>query len=600
MISSSAADLHADAGLAAILQGGLLNPCYQPVADLAQDRIFGHESLIRGPHQSVLHMPDALFAAARRDGLHAEIELASLQAGARRFIELDSPGNLFLNLSGAVLVACWRHYGSGLPVMLLADSGLAADRVVIEITEYDPVGGDLPALNQALACLRASGMRVALDDYGVGNASLQLWAELAPDLVKIDRYFFNGISRDERRLQLVRSMVSTARQLNSTLVAEGIENADDLRTVYELGTRYAQGWFLGRPENEPRTDLPTAARASLQPACATQPTRIPGHTALALRVEAPPVMLARHTNDDVQRLFQEHRHLHAVAVLDTDSRPVGIINRRDFSEHYAQRYTRDLFGRNPCSTFMNPDPVLVDVHTSIDQLSHVLLSDDQRYLADGFVITRGGRYDSLGTGEALVRSVTEMRLEAARYANPLTSLPGNIPISQHIAHLLDHALDFVVCYADLDNFKPFNDVYGYWRGDDMIRLCADSIKRHCDARRDFVGHVGGDDFVVMLRSTDWRLRIERIIAEFNLRALDLYDDQGRHDGGIRAEDRYGVLRFFPCVTLGIGALEVSPVELGSHVRPENLASAAARVKQQVKHGNLALLVQRYQLPARAA
>ncbi|XUH16589.1 EAL domain-containing protein [Bordetella pertussis] len=159
MISSSAADLHADAGLAAILQGGLLNPCYQPVADLAQDRIFGHESLIRGPHQSVLHMPDALFAAARRDGLHAELELASLQAGARRFIELDSPGNLFLNLSGAVLVACWRHYGSGLPVMLLADSGLAADRVVIEITEYDPVGGDLPALNQALACLRASGMR---------------------------------------------------------------------------------------------------------------------------------------------------------------------------------------------------------------------------------------------------------------------------------------------------------------------------------------------------------------------------------------------------------------------------------------------------------
>lgn len=83
MISSSAADLHADAGLAAILQGGLLNPCYQPVADLAQDRIFGHESLIRGPHQSVLHMPDALFAAARRDGLHAELELGPACRPAR-------------------------------------------------------------------------------------------------------------------------------------------------------------------------------------------------------------------------------------------------------------------------------------------------------------------------------------------------------------------------------------------------------------------------------------------------------------------------------------------------------------------------------------
>ena len=89
----------------------------------------------------------------------------------------------------------------------------------------------------------------------------------------------------------------------------------------------------------------------------------------------------------------EHKHLHAVAVIDADNRPVGIINRRDFSEHYAQRYTRELFGRDTCSTFMNGEPVLVDLNVSIDQLSHVLISEDQRYLMDGLIITRDGRYD---------------------------------------------------------------------------------------------------------------------------------------------------------------------------------------------------------------
>lgn len=320
--------------------------------------------------------------------------------------------------------------------------------------------------------------------------------------------------------------------------------------------------------------------------------RSAGGTAASLRVEAPAALLNKHTNDDVHRLFIEHKSLHAVAVVDGDNRPVGIINRRDFSEHYAQRYTRELFGRDACSTFMNGEPVLVDLDVSIDQLSHVLISEDQRYLMDGLIITRDGRYDGLATGETLVRSVTEMRIEAARYANPLTSLPGNIPISRHIATLLEDAADFTICYGDLNNFKPFNDVYGYWRGDDMIMLTADVIKRHCDPLRDFVGHVGGDDFVVLLRSPDWNERIQRVIAEFNERAMDLYDDEGRRNGGIEAEDRYGVPRFFPFVTLGVGALTVTP-SLCERIRPEDIASAAAHVKHKVKHGNLSLVTERY-------
>jgi len=590
---SSTGDAPASIGLAGILREGLLRPRYQPVVDLSHSRIYGHESLIRGPADTALHYPDALFAEARRRGLHPQLELASFRAGAQGFQENEAAGKLFLNLSGSALIHYWTLWGSDMPTRLLKDCALEPSSIIVELTEQDPLSEHMGELGNAFTCLREHGMRIALDDYGVGNSNLQLWSEMQPDLVKIDRYFFDGIGKNDRKQSMVRAILKVAQHLGTAIVAEGIETAEDLAMVRELDIRYAQGWFLGRPEETMLTELTPPLRDSLRVrSTAPLAQRAAGGTAASLRVEAPAALLNKHTNDDVHRLFIEHKTMHAVAVVDADNRPVGIINRRDFSEHYAQRYTRELFGRDACSTFMNAEPVLVDLNVSIDQLSHVLISEDQRYLMDGLIITRDGRYDGLATGETLVRSVTEMRIEAARYANPLTSLPGNIPISRHIATLLEDAADFTICYGDLNNFKPFNDVYGYWRGDDMIMLTAEVIKHHCDPLRDFVGHVGGDDFVVLFRSPDWMERVQRIIAEFNEQATDLYDDQGRHNGGIEAEDRYGVPRFFPFVTLGVGALTVTP-SLCERIRPEDIASAAAHVKHKVKHGNLSLVAERY-------
>ncbi|SOE49733.1 EAL domain-containing protein [Orrella dioscoreae] len=589
----SEADGYATMTLDTVIRQRLLLPHFQPVIDLVQGAIYGHESLIRGPEHTLLYSPDALFHEARRLNINAKLELISAQTGARHFCEQKSPGYLFLNMSASALMQHWDLHGEQFPLTLLGDSGLAPSRVIIELTEHDPVACRIQVLSEVFAAMRVHGMRLALDDYGVGHSSLQLWAETRPDLVKIDRYFFNGISRDEGKQKLVRAVLAAAQSLGTPLLAEGIETEDDLAVARDLGIRYAQGWYLGRPAAAVTPSLPAKVSACLASrALQTHSGRGQGGTAASLRVEAPSVLVGSHTNDEVHRLFLEHKELHAVAVVDDEDRPVGIINRRDFSERYAQRYTRELFGRDLCSRFMNPDPVLVDLHASIDQLSRVLISDDQRYLIDGFIITRDGRYDGLGTGEALVRSVTEMRIEAARYANPLTSLPGNIPISQHIGGLLEQGADFVTCYGDLNNFKPFNDVYGYWRGDDMILLCADILKHHCDPQRDFVGHVGGDDFVVLLRSPDWLERVRRAIDEFNTRAMSLYDEQGRARGGIEAEDRYGVPRFFPFVTLSVGALMVNPALCG-RIRPEDIASAAAQVKHKVKHGSLSLVTERY-------
>jgi diguanylate cyclase (GGDEF)-like protein len=299
-----------------------------------------------------------------------------------------------------------------------------------------------------------------------------------------------------------------------------------------------------------------------------------------------PAVTSQTTNDELARLFEIHSGLHAVALVDNGV-PVGLIDRRQFMERNAKRYFRELYGAKPCITFANLSPRLIERDHDTEELVGILTSQDQRYLTEGFIVTDNGRYVGLGTGDQLVRTVTESRIEAARHANPLTFLPGNIPITEHIERLLASGGEFVACYGDLNNFKPFNDHYGYWRGDEMIRLMAKCSVAHCDAQRDFVGHVGGDDFILLFQSSDWERRCELLIEDFNSHAAALYDEAGRSAGGIEAEDRHGVRRFFPLTTLSIGAVRVRE---GQYRTAELVANAAASAKHRAKLADAGLFV----------
>jgi len=453
--------------------------------------------------------------------------------------------------------------------------------VVLEITEHERVK-DMDRLDEVVSALRETGISIALDDFGDGRSSLRLWSQLRPEIVKIDKYFVQNISATADKLKTVRALLQIADIFETSLVAEGIENAQDLRVIRDLDVRYCQGFFLGRPESQPLlevgeavTELLNDAPIAVYPESAQQ---VNSGLINGFNIIKAPTVTPKTTNNAVASIFQLEPNLHAVAVLEK-GRPVAIINRLLFMNQYAKLYYRDLSGRKSCMENANTEPRLIEKNYQIDELVGILTSEDQRYLTDGFIVTDNGCYLGLGTGDQLVRNVTESRIEAARHANPLTFLPGNIPITQHIERLLRKQTRFVACYADLNSFKPFNDCYGYWRGDAMIRLLASVIKTQCDAQRDFLGHVGGDDFIVLFQSPDWRERCQRIIAEFNAQAVHLFEESARLAGGIEAEDRQGVRRFFPLTTLSIGAVVVPS---GQTLHAEDVANQAALAKHDAK------------------
>ena len=578
--------------LARLMRDRALRSVFQPIVNLGDGSIYAHEALIRGPKEMPLHSADALLIAARGEGLLLEFELACVAVALQGWADLRQRGRLFVNVSASALMEAVKRRSIQAVVRDIGDLGLLPRMLTFEITEHENVSN----VDEFIACVQevqATGLTFALDDFGDGRSSLRLWSEMAPDTVKIDKYFTLDISRHARKLQTLRALMQIAEVFGTSLVAEGIESADDLRVIRDLGISWGQGYFLGRPEPMPIESLRLdAAKVLIDKRVAVLPTlksaSSPGRLRELNVIRADPID-AETSNDALLTIFHSHPTWPAVAVVEAGL-PIGIIERHQFLDRYARSYFKEIYGRKPAVTFANREPRLLERDREVQELVGILTSPDQRYLIEGFVVTENGRYLGLGTADQLVRNVTESRVEAARHANPLTLLPGNIPITEHIGRLLRMGADFVACYLDLLNFKPFNDHYGYWRGDEMIKLVATTLLQHCDPQRDFIGHVGGDDFILLFQDDDrWEDCCSRIVGDFNLAARALYDEAGQALGGINAEDRHGVTRFFPITSLYIGAVWVAG---GQFTHAEQVANAAARAKHEAKISKSPLVLHR--------
>ena len=564
-----------------LIEEGRLTPHFQPILSLADGRLHAHEALIRTPTDCPLRDPDALFDSARSAGLSMALELACLRLALGAWGRAGAPGQLFVNLSASTLVQALASQELGL--LLSGSGGAATGGLVIELTEHEQVQ-DVHALAIAAGRLRRAGVRLALDDFGDGRSSLRLWSELKPEVVKVDKYFTREIGLHPEKVQTMRALRQLAETFGSSLVAEGIETAEEMHLVRDLGIACGQGWFIGRPAPEPLRAVPAPVMGvvhSRDVAIIPERRRQTQQRASAwnLLVCAAPAT-PETTNEQLFDRFAGDEALEAVAVVDESGCPIAMLGRQRFMDRFAKPFFREIYGRQPCLLFANLAPRLVELRSDIEALTDVLTSEDQRYLSEGFVLTENGQYKGLGRGHDLVRAVTESRIEAARHANPLTLLPGNIPLTQHIARLLESGRDFVASYCDLNQFKPFNDIYGYWRGDEMIQLAARCIARQADSRRDFVGHVGGDDFVVLFQSADWEARCQAIIDSFNQEARALYDEDALRAGGLVAEDRFGTPRFHPLTSMSIGVVRVPPHDEG--YGPEDVADAAAQAKRIAK------------------
>lgn len=225
--------------------GRTISSVYQPIISLKKGEVYGYEALSRFLDKRWFEGPQQLFDFAAEEGLTYTLDRLARERAIEGSSGLASGQKLFINITAQIMED--PSFTPGMTLQLLERFGLSPSNVVFEITERTSIE-DFGSAKKILDHYRKQDYQIAIDDAGAGYSSLQSIVELKPDFIKIDRSLISGIHRDLMKEHIVHTFTEMAAKMDISLVAEGIEEEEELLHIKAMGIHYAQGYFLGRPQ----------------------------------------------------------------------------------------------------------------------------------------------------------------------------------------------------------------------------------------------------------------------------------------------------------------------------------------------------------------
>lgn len=549
--------------LLTLIEGNNFSTLYQPIVSLKDGDTIGYEALSRGPITSKLHMPDILFPLAIKNGCLFNLENATRQLAINRFTNMPPDMKLFLNFNPETIKdPC---FSAGRTKELLEKIGLAPQNIVWEITERTAIS-DFDSFIRSLEHYRNQGYMIAIDDAGAGYSSLQSIAEIRPDFIKMDMSLISGVAQNPIKKIMLETFVTFAERINSTLIAEGIENEEDLRIVIRCGIPLAQGFFLGRPKFPPQQVQSQAmmiiSETHLDECNFYNPD---GITAQALTGQTLTCSRGETMKTIVEKL-NSNNSINSVVVLE-NKRPIGLIMKERLLRQIASKYGYSLYGEKQISTMMDYSPLKIESNSSLLMLAEYCRNRPGTQLYDDIIIVKNGNYEGIVQMRQVFDALTQVRLEVAKISNPMTNLPGSPLINNHLSNMIRRGKDFAAIYADLDNFKAVNDRYGFEKGDDIIRMTAATIKSCVEKKShdNFIGHIGGDDFVFIVDIKKADEICQDIISTFDESIINYYKPQDIKKGGFHSTNRNGENQFFPICSISLSMVINSDNHYSNHL-----------------------------------
>jgi len=237
----SAERLKLVASCRSVLAGRKLHAVYQPVVSIKDNAVVGYEALIRGPHGE-LELPDVLFAVAHEADMTLELESLCLETIFAKVPRGVAGKKLFVNASPRLL-----GHSVFLDERNLQAMKRAHPEVVLEVSEKEVVH-DYPAFRETLDRLRHVGLQIAIDDAGSGYSGLESILQLRPEYIKVATSIVRNLHADTIKRQVITALATLGEQIQAPLIAEGIEQPEELDSLLALGVRMGQGFLLGRPQ----------------------------------------------------------------------------------------------------------------------------------------------------------------------------------------------------------------------------------------------------------------------------------------------------------------------------------------------------------------
>lgn len=535
-----------------------LDYAFQPIIYSHSGKIYAVEALLRNVQQVPgLNSIDDLFNLAFNDDYLYELDLQLREKAISKFSQINIDNlKLFYNLDNRIIYN--KKYSQGNTAKILKKYNLTKDRVCFELSEKG-TAIEQNALSTMIQKYRDSGYSIAIDDFGIGVSGLKLLYFSEAKIIKLDRFFLTNIDQDSKKKLFCSSIIEMAHIMGMLVVAEGIETEKEFYTCKDIGADFIQGYLVQKPTTNHK-DITSNYLNIIT--LINEDKRVSNSFIDEEFIEEIPPLHINTSLYDLFVHFKEDTKNNFVPIIDEFENFLGIIYETDIKKISYSQYGLSLAQNKTFSSTLVKyiKPALnVEISWGIDKILETYNLNSKNSL--GIFITQSGKYKGFINLNSLLTLSYKRNIEIATNQNPLTKLPGNNQIEKFIDKTLRKNQKTIthIIYFDFNDFKPFNDIYGFRQGDRAILIFSELLQKRYP-KDAFIAHIGGDDFFVGLKNYDYKevYHLTAIVQEeFSNSAKNIYTKKDKENGFIVAKDRFNMERRFDLLSVSSAIIEIN-------------------------------------------
>ncbi len=565
----------------------ILDIAFQPILNIHTGKLFAVEALLRNHGEAGFKSIFSLFDEAYRDGMLYSFDMKLREKALKKFIEISGYENikLFYNLDNRLLEM--SNFGYGNTSKLLNFYGVDENSICFEISERHELPSN-STMEAVLAHYRSEKYCIAIDDFGVGYSGYKLLYDSRPDIIKIDRFFLSDIQKDSKKKLMTRSITHLAIQLGIKVIAEGVETVEELLTCRELGCHFVQGYLIQKPTVHTKDILKEYLH--IVEMIENERRVTSDDSKIEKNLDRKKSFSIDHDISLIVEYFQKNPEEEVVPIINSNNEPIGIMRESKIKELVYSPYGRSLMlnsgiKKSKLKNIIQPCGV-AEVNCNTSTIMELFSNNPESV---GMILTKNSKYYGFLSARAIINMMNEQNLICAVEQNPLTKLPGNSMIEKYISEVSVTNSSYVLCYFDLDNFKAFNDVYGFRNGDRAIQLFADILRKNL-SQEFFKAHIGGDDFFIAVECREDTQEqcindISEITRKFADDARELYSKEDKEADCIISADREGNKKKFALLTVSASVLVIgaNSKKRDAHSINQTLSAGKKDAKQESCH-----------------
>ena len=536
-----------------------LDYAFQPIIYAQSGKLYAVEALLRNVQDipNITTIDDLFDLVFSNDYLY-EFDLLLREKAIKKFANINIPNlKLFYNLDNRIIYN--KNYSSGNTQKILTKYNLSKDKIIFELSEKG-TSIEQNALSTMLQRYKQSGYSIAIDDFGIGVSGLKLLYFSEANIIKIDRFFISNIDQDSKKKLFCSSIIDMAHIMGMQVIAEGVETQKEFYTCKDIGADFIQGFLVQKPTKNINEILPIYNDISnliLDDKREDQNKFIDEQ--FIDKIEPLPVNSSLY---DIILHFKKNTEHNFVPIVDEFRYFLGIIYESDIKKISYSQYGLSLAQNQNFSTtllkYLKP-ALSVEISWGIDKILEMYNLNFQNSL--GIFITNSDKYLGFINLNSLLTMSYKRNIEIATNQSPLTKLPGNKQIEKFIANSFRNIQINTthIIYFDFNDFKPFNDIYGFRQGDRAILIFSELLQKRYP-KNSFIAHIGGDDFFVGLTDFTFEDVFELTLDiqnEFKYSAKNLYSNKDKEIGYIVSKDRFGTTRNFNLLSVSCAIVEIN-------------------------------------------